>query len=169
MGGCFYCMSCCFAFVIVMLLCVCYFTSLSFVFSLLLPCPTLPVYKRAWLMTYCDLISLPRYAACKNIQLLHVCEIEHDELRLSLVYTPPICDPALSCHPGWPTAMQMRVKPAQAVRKERVDSYQSFWEVIRDSLRHHCPSHWCTFQFITTIYKDIHFLLSWPPDIFTSL
>ena len=114
MGGCFYRMSRCFAFVIVMLLCVCYFTSSSFVFSLLLLCTALPVSKR-------DLISLPRHAACKNNQLLHICEIEHDELRLSLVYTPQICDPVLSSHTGWPTAMQMRVKPAKAVHKERVD------------------------------------------------
>ena len=101
MGGCFYRTSHCFAFVIVRLLCVCFFTSLPFVFSLLLLCPALPVSKRAWLTTYCDLISLPRYVACKNIQLLHVCEIEHDELRLSL---------------------EMRVKLAQAVRLKRVDS-----------------------------------------------
>lgn len=43
----FYRTSHCFAFVIVMLLCICYSTSSLFVFSLLLLCPTLPVSKRA--------------------------------------------------------------------------------------------------------------------------
>ena len=47
MGICYYRTSHCFAFVIVMLLCICYSTSSLFVFSLLLLCPTLPVSKRA--------------------------------------------------------------------------------------------------------------------------